>query len=53
LGGDNLKRAIKTAGNKMFPNSGVLQGIPAVNPHEDFKKMDADYKKRLGAQTWS
>ncbi|MGI5920985.1 MAG: hypothetical protein ACOX6I_04545 [Syntrophomonadaceae bacterium] len=42
-----MKRANKS---KMMPDASVLEGVPSRNPHEEFKRRDALFKKRRGAQ---
>lgn len=34
---------------KIMPNARALDGVPARNPHEDFAKHDAAFKKSRGA----
>ncbi|WP_278279276.1 hypothetical protein [Syntrophomonas palmitatica] len=36
--------------NRMMPDASVLDGIPAHNPHEEFMKMDTEFKRSRGAQ---
>lgn len=50
LGGDELKKAKNAAKNNMIPDPSALEGIPTHNPHEEFAKKDAIFKKRRGAQ---
>lgn len=45
-----MKKAKKAAKNNMLPDPSVLEGIPAKEPHEDFVKQDAIFKKSRGAQ---
>ncbi|MDD2619952.1 MAG: hypothetical protein PHC92_04700 [Syntrophomonadaceae bacterium] len=42
--------AKNAAKNRMNADPSAMIGIPAKNPHEDFAKKDANFKKRRGAQ---
>lgn len=50
LGGDILmKKAKKVSKDNMVPDPSVLEGIPAHNnPHAEYAKKDAAFKKRRG-----
>jgi len=43
-----MKKSKKSAKN---PDSSALQNIPAQDPHADFSKKDANFKKSRGAQS--
>lgn len=45
-----MKKAKNTAKNKMIPDPSATEGIPMQDPHEDYTKKDATFKKRRGAQ---
>jgi len=45
-----MKKAKNTAKSNMSPDSSALQGLPTKDPHEDFVKKDANFKKQRGAQ---
>ncbi|MEN6459913.1 MAG: hypothetical protein ABFC94_00895 [Syntrophomonas sp.] len=42
-----MKKA-QNAAKKKMPDPSVLEGIPTRDPHEEFAKKDADFKKRRG-----
>jgi hypothetical protein len=50
FGGDGLMKKAQNAAKKKMPDPSVLEGIPTRNPHEEFAKKDAIFKKRRGAQ---
>ncbi|MEN6326945.1 MAG: hypothetical protein ABFD18_12165 [Syntrophomonas sp.] len=43
-------KKVQNAAKKKMPDPSVLEGIPTRNPHEEFAKKDAIFKKRRGAQ---
>ncbi len=45
-----MKKVKNKIKNNMIPDPNALEGIPAQNPHEDYEKKDATFKKRRGAQ---
>jgi hypothetical protein len=45
-----LMKKAKNAIKKKTANTSALQGVHTHNPHEDFAKHDADFKKSRGAQ---
>jgi hypothetical protein len=46
-----VKKAKKADKKNMTPDPGVLEGIPTHNdPHAEFAKKDAAFKKRRGAK---
>ena len=45
-----MKKAKNDAKKKINSDPSTLEGISAQNPHEDFVKKDANFKKSRGAQ---
>ncbi len=43
-----MKKSKNSAKSKMKPNSSALAGIPEQHPHEDYAKLDASFKRRMG-----
>lgn len=43
-----MKKAKNGAKKNMTPDSNALEGIPAQEPHEEYAKKDANFKKRRG-----
>lgn len=41
-----MKKAKNPA--KMMPDSSAVEGVPNKQPHEDYAKKDANFKKRRG-----
>ncbi len=45
-----MKKAKKSAQDKQMPNASALQGVPNQHPHEEYRDLDADFKKHRGAK---
>lgn len=45
-----MKKSKNAAKNNIIPDSSALEGIPNRNPHDDYAKKDAQFKKHRGAQ---
>lgn len=45
-----MKKATNAVKNKIIPDPSALEGIPTKDPHEEFVKKDAMFKKHRGAQ---
>jgi len=46
-----MKKTKNTAKNNMSPDLNAQKDIPTQDPHLDYVKKDADFKKRRGAQS--
>jgi len=45
-----VKKAKNAAKNSKTPDPSAVESNPTQNPHEDFAKKDASFKKSRGAQ---
>lgn len=45
-----MKKSKNASTAKMTPDASAAAGVPAKDPHEDFIKQDARFKKSRGAQ---
>lgn len=45
-----MKKSKNTAKTNMTPDSSAAESIPNKDPHGDFAKKDASFKKSRGAQ---
>ena len=45
-----LAKKAKSSAQAMRPDPSAMHGTPQKDPHQDYAKLDASIKKRMGAQ---